>query len=72
MTTLNLRQRAILYFIKGFIDDYQYSPTIGEICKGMNASQDRAIRYHVLELQAKGYLKIIKGTARNIVLQEVA
>lgn len=72
MTTLNLRQRAVLYFIRGFIADYGYSPTILEIVKGMNATQDRAIRYHVLELQAKGYLKIVKGPARNIKLVEAA
>lgn len=72
MTTLSLRQRGILYFIKGFIDDYQYSPTLAEIARGMNANSTEAIRYQVMQLQAKGLLKLQKGMARNITLLEAA
>lgn len=57
MLPLTPRQREILDYIIGYIDDNNYSPSYREIAEHFNLSSPATVAEHIEALKAKGYLR---------------
>ncbi len=69
MATLTKRQKQILDYIQGFIDENGYSPTFEEIRKHFRLSALSTIHQHIDTLSSKGYLSRNDHAARGIELR---
>lgn len=67
---LTERQRDILDYIRSFIQERGYPPSLREICArfGINGPQNAA--KHLAALEKKGYLRRVAGSSRAIELLE--
>ncbi len=54
---LTRRQKQVLDFIAGFIDDNGYSPSYEEIARGLSLASLATVHKHISALEAKHYLK---------------
>lgn len=54
---LSLKQNEILTYIKKFIAENKYPPSVREICKGVNLNSPATVHVHLTNLINKGYLK---------------
>ncbi len=68
MKNLTNRQKAVYTFIEDFILEHGYSPSIRDICAGLNMRSTSTAHTHVANLEAKGYLKKKDKTNRSLVL----
>ncbi len=66
---LTKRQREVLDFIEGFINENGYSPSLEEIGKGMNLSSLATVHKHLSNLEAKGFMKRLANRSRSIELE---
>ncbi len=57
MTKLTSRQNEILQYIKKYINENGYPPTIREIAKAMGVSSTATIHAHLCNLEKKGVIK---------------
>ena len=55
--SLNQTQKLILDFIKNYIDDRGFPPSIREICKAAGFSSPRAGQKYLESLEEKGYIQ---------------
>ncbi len=69
---LTKRQREILDYVTGFLDEFGYSPSIREIGKHFGLSSPATIHVHLDNLKRKGFLKTSLNEARSIELTPVA
>src|SRR3990172_3960903 len=60
------RQKEVLDFVKTFIDDQGYSPTLEEIKKKLHLSAVSTVHQHINALIDKGYIKKFDNLARAI------
>ncbi|MFA4937593.1 MAG: transcriptional repressor LexA [Patescibacteria group bacterium] len=60
------RQKEVLDFIKKFIDEKDYSPTLEEIKKRLKLSAVSTVHQHINTLINKGYIKKFDNLARAI------
>lgn len=60
------RQKQVFDFIKNFIDDKDYSPTLTEIKKKLRLSAVSTVHQHINALIEKGYIKKFDNLARAI------
>ena len=60
----------VLRFVRNFLQEHGYSPTVREIAKGCGWTSTNTPAYHLRNLEADGFLKMEPGTARSIVLTE--
>jgi adenine-specific DNA-methyltransferase len=60
------RQKEVLDFVKTFIDDQGYSPTLEEIKKKLRLSAVSTVHQHINALIDKGYIKKFDNLARAI------
>ena len=67
MEKLTKRQDQILQFMKQFIVEHGYPPTIREIGKAVNLSSPATIHTHLKNLEEKGVIK--KGDSKNRALE---
>src|SRR5256885_1772507 len=51
------RQKQVLDFVAGFVDDNGYSPSYEEIAKGLNLASLATVHKHISTLEAKQYIK---------------
>lgn len=58
---LTSRQRKILEFIEGFIQQHGYPPSVREIAKKMKIKSPRGAAKHLIALQKKGYIERSSG-----------
>lgn len=65
---LTKKQKEILDFIKGYIKDNDYSPSLKEIGRKFKLSSLATVHQHVENLKQKGYLKKEKNHHRSIEL----
>jgi repressor LexA len=65
---LSVKQNEILTFIKKFTAENKYTPSVREICKGVNLSSPATVHVHLTNLIDKGY---IKRNSRNNRLLEL-
>jgi repressor LexA len=68
--TLSDRQRNILRFIKSFMLDNGYPPTIREICKGADISSTSVVNYNLDALQRAGQIFRDRTVSRGIRLAD--
>src|SRR3989304_9601238 len=64
------RQKEVLDFVKTFIDDQGYSPTLEEIKKRLHLSAVSTVHQHINALIDKGYIKKFDNLARAIEIKD--
>ncbi|MFQ6066983.1 MAG: transcriptional repressor LexA [bacterium] len=62
---LTLRQRKVLEFLKQYISERGYPPTLREIAQNLGIKWTKGIEKHLQALEKKGYIKRFPG-ARSI------
>ncbi|PZC44409.1 MAG: repressor LexA [Chloroflexi bacterium] len=65
---LSERQESILIFIKDFLDEHSYPPTVRDIQTGCSISSTSVVDYNLRILQRDGYLKRETEVSRGIEL----
>ena len=67
---LTRRQRQILDFVKKFIEEKAYSPSLQEIGEGFGLTSPATVHKHILNLVSKGLLKRGWNRSRSIEVLE--
>jgi repressor LexA len=67
---LSPRQKSILEFIRKFVQENGYPPTIREIGRAANISSTSVVNYNLNILQAKGYIQRDREVSRGVKLLE--
>jgi repressor LexA len=68
MTDLSLRQKKILEFIRHYLSDKAYPPTIRDIVAGCGISSTSVADYNLEILEKQGYIKRHREVSRGIEL----
>jgi repressor LexA len=66
MKTLSARQKRILEFIRSFLDDKTYPPTIRDIVSGCGISSTSVADYNLEILEREGYIRRHREVSRGI------
>ena len=66
--SLSIRQNSILQFIKDFLNEHPYPPTIRDIRNGCNISSTSVVDYNLQILQRKGFIQRQREVSRGIQL----
>jgi repressor LexA len=69
---LTSRQRDVIEFLSGFIQDHGYAPTIREIRDAFGMKSNRGVVDHLKALERKGYIRRLPGGSRTIVVEDVS
>ena len=64
--SLTKRQEEILIYIKAFIDEFQFPPSVRDIAKAFNLASAGGVHKHLKNLADKGYISHEKDIARSI------
>ena len=70
MKNLTKRQKKILNLIKSHISDFGFPPTRADIAKTLGFKSPNAAEQHLRAIEKKGFIKILSGASRGIVLSE--
>ena len=70
MKNLTKRQEEILNLIKSHIADFGFPPTRADIAKTLGFKSPNAAEQHLRAIEKKGFIKILSGASRGIVLSE--
>ena len=70
MKGLSTKQDAILKFIRDFIDDKDYPPSIRDIQIGCDISSTSVVDYNLKGLEQKGFIKRDREVSRGIELMD--
>ena len=62
------RQKEVLDFIAGFVEDHGYSPSYEEIAEGMQLASLATVHKHLTNLQEKGFIKRAWNRSRSVEL----
>src|SRR2546423_9310282 len=65
---LTKRQKEVLDFIAGFVDDNGYCPSYEEIAKGLELASLATVHKHISVLESKSYLKRGFNQSRSLEL----
>jgi len=65
---LTKRQKQVLDFIAGFVDDNGYCPSYEEIAKGLDLASLATVHKHISVLESKSYLKRGFNQSRSLEL----
>ncbi|HUB33539.1 MAG TPA: transcriptional repressor LexA [Bryobacteraceae bacterium] len=65
---LTKRQKQVLDFIAGFVDDNGYCPSYEEIARGLELASLATVHKHISVLESKGYLKRGFNQSRSLEL----
>jgi repressor LexA len=65
---LTKRQKQVVDFIAGFIDENGYSPSYEEIARGLNLASLATVHKHISVLESKNYLKRGFNQSRSLEL----
>jgi SOS-response transcriptional repressor LexA len=68
MNDLSMLQKRVLVFIKSFMNNYGYPPTVREIAKGTDIGSTSTVHSSLNALEQKGYIYRDVGQSRSIVL----
>jgi repressor LexA len=66
--SLTKRQKQVLDFIAGFVDDNGYCPSYEEIAKGLDLASLATVHKHISVLESKSYLKRGFNQSRSLEL----
>jgi len=64
--TLTARQRKIVRFISGWVQEHGYSPSMREIGRAVGLTSTSSVEHQLAALQAKGYLRRAAGCPRTV------
>jgi repressor LexA len=67
---LSPKQESILRFIRQFIDEHDYPPSIRQIQDGCNISSTSVVDYNLKKLEGDGYIRRDREVSRAIELLE--
>ena len=70
MKNLTKRQQEILNLIKNHILDLGFPPTRADIAKTLGFKSPNAAEQHLRAIEKKGFIKILSGASRGIVLND--
>ena len=70
MKNLTKRQQEILNLIKNHILDFGFPPTRADIAKTLGFKSPNAAEQHLRAIEKKGFIKILSGASRGIVLND--
>jgi repressor LexA len=70
MKELSAKQRRILEFIQGFIDEHDYPPSIRQIQEACEISSTSVVDYNLRILEKQGYIRRDREVSRAIELLE--
>ena len=70
MKELSAKQRRILAFIQGFIDEHDYPPSIRQIQDACDISSTSVVDYNLRILEKQGYIRRDREVSRAIELLE--
>ncbi len=68
--TISARQERILEFIRDFLNDHHYPPTVRDIQTGCEVSSTSVVDYNLKILHREGYLRREAGVSRGIELTD--
>ncbi|GIW13714.1 MAG: LexA repressor [Tepidiforma sp.] len=68
MTNLSPRQQQILEFLRAFIEEHDYPPSIRDIQEGCGISSTSVVDYNLRKLEEKGYIRRDREISRGIEL----
>lgn len=71
-TALTDRQRSVLDFLRDFLRENGYPPTIREIAGHFDLRSPRGVQDHLEALERKGYIRRARERSRGIELLELA
>ncbi len=57
-------------FLVEYIQDHGYSPTLDEICAGLELASKSTVHYHLMKLRYQHRISFRKGKARTITIRE--
>jgi len=66
MSTISGTRLRILNFIRDFVDDRGYSPTVRDIVKGCSISTPSVVQHHLDKLEKEGYIRRDPQVFRSI------
>ena len=72
MASLTKRQKEVLDFIRSFITDREYSPSLEEIADGLGLSSVATVHKHLTHLKRKGFIRHEPNRKRSIEVGEAA
>jgi repressor LexA len=67
---LSPKQHSILRFIRGFIEEHDYPPSIRQIQDGCRISSTSVVDYNLKKLEGEGYIRRDREVSRAIELLE--
>tara|TARA_B100000683_G_scaffold226087_1_gene224897 strand:+ start:1163 stop:1768 length:606 start_codon:yes stop_codon:yes gene_type:complete len=70
MKNFTKRQQEILNLIKNHILDFGFPPTRADIAKTLGFKSPNAAEQHLRAIEKKGFIKILSGASRGIVLND--
>jgi len=70
METLTKRQKEILDFLGGFIEEHGYAPSLEEIASHFHLSSPSTVHKHLLNLEGKGFIRRESSRSRALLLSE--
>ncbi|MDC0509758.1 transcriptional repressor LexA [Gammaproteobacteria bacterium] len=70
MKNLTKRQEEILNLIKSHIQDLGFPPTRADIAKSLGFKSPNAAEQHLRAIEKKGFISILSGASRGIVLND--
>ena len=71
MKNLTKRQQEILNLIRNHILDFGFPPTRADIAKTLGFKSPNAAEQHLRAIEKKGFIKILSGASRGIVLNDL-
>jgi len=72
MASLTKRQKEVLDFLRNFIRERGYSPSLEEIANGLGLSSVATVHKHLAHLKRKGFIKREPNRRRSVELGESA
>lgn len=69
--SLTKRQKQVFEFLRDYLDEYGYSPTLEEIAQHFRIASLNAVYKHLRALEARGFIKRLSNQARSIQVLEV-
>jgi len=66
MKTLSIKQTRILNFLRRFLDDRGYPPTIRDIVRGCSISSTSVVEYNLRILEREGHIRRDREVSRGI------
>ena len=70
MKNLTKRQEEILNLIKSHIQDLGFPPTRADIAKSLGFKSPNAAEQHLRAIEKKGFISILSGASRGIILND--